>query len=166
MIPRIAAGVAVVAILGAVLWGAYTWAHDRGYREAEAYYKPILEDVRTQAALAEEHAALAEAAAAATNQAIESEDAKRAEDAIRQRDAAVVELRALRVRLSAALGRRCEVPGVSGGTTELAGPPGESGERPERADERLVELGRSCQRDRDRLEAWIDWHRKQSAVAR
>lgn len=145
-------------ILAALVGLCWCFEH-RGYERAQAHYEPILAQVRAQAEQATERAKAAEHAAAAINVTITTEDKIRAEDAIRQRDAALTELAGIRVRLASALGRRCEVPSVPTGAGQPPTAPGESAERPERADAALVELGRGCQRDRDRLIAWQDWYR-------
>lgn len=156
---RLAEYAIAAALTGLCCWGAYSWAHGRGYSAAEAHYEQILETVRATAARAEERASAAEQAAATINANLETEDQKRAQEAIRQRDAALTELARIRVRLAATLTRRCEVPTIPTSTGSADAAPGEPSERPERADKRLVELGRSCQRDRDRLALWQEWYR-------
>ena len=147
------------AVTGLCCWGAYSWAHGRGYSAAEAHYEPILAQIRQQAEQAAERAKDLERSYAAINQTIATEEAQRAEDAKNQRDDALRRLADMRVRLASAIGRTCEVPGVLSGTGSPNAAPGDPAERPERADERLVELGRGCQRDRDRLALWQEWYR-------
>lgn len=156
---RLAEYALAAALTGLCCWGAYSWAHDRGYSAAVAHYEPILAQVRTQAEEAEKRAKKLEDAAATINQSITTKDKQRAEDAIRQRDAA----RADRVRLAAALARCRAVPAVSGGSGSATPAPGDD-ERFRAADEALGELAYRCQRDADRLRAFQDWYRAIAAA--
>jgi hypothetical protein len=154
------AGIVVIACL---LWWIRHDAYEDGQAEREAYYRPLLADIRKQADAAVARVQELERAASAINDMISTEDKQRAEDAAKQRDDALRRLSDMRVRLASALTRRCEVPGVPGGTGSADATAGES-ERAAAADGRLTELARQCQRDSDRLRGWQNWYIRQSAM--
>jgi len=136
---------------------AYSWAHSRGYRAAEAHYEPILAAIREEAVRAEARARAAEIASARAVERISQEYADRAKT-IETRAAAVERDLARRLRDAAAAAGRCRVSEDSaaaaadhGAARERAG--GAEDARADRLAAALVGLAASCERDAARLKA-------------
>lgn len=156
---------AIAAILaGLCCWGAYSWAHGRGYSAAEAHYEPILAQVRAQADEAEKRARAAEAAQRALDQQLEAQNAE-FEKALSDRAAAAERRIAERLRLAQANRDRCRVSEAPA-TAGLPDGAAARAERDRRDRESLArrarDLGERFERDAHRLG---DWQRRSIAAS-
>lgn len=150
-------------LLGAGIFGAYSWAFDRGVSATEARYQPILLAAETARVKAEARTITIESA---STRLVAQQEARHAE-ALKVLDDRAADFQRRYVRLlrdyDASLSG-VELPTLPPGTLAAAEPAG-SGERIERAGNRLADIGRRCERDAERLAGWIAWYRDQAALS-